>query len=171
VSRNAYVPFSLHATDHAPEHDEVAALPVSRSDEAFSAYGRAYVAYLDRRDLAETRRELAQVLKDAPREPVFHFVSGLVALESGAAADAERDLSRAIELGHAHPQRLAGFHLWRARTRDRLGRRSDAVADYRAALARPADAAVRAAALKGTRRPYRSTPPAVDFVLGDIAVP
>lgn len=171
VSRNAYVPFSLRATDHAPEHGEVAALPVSRTDEAFSAYARAYVAYLDRRDLAEARRELAQVTKDAPREPVFHFVSGLVALESGAAADAERDLSRAIELGHAHPQRVAGFHLWRARTRDHLGRRTDAISDYRSALARPADAAVRAAALKGTRRPYRGSPPSVDFVLGDIAVP
>jgi tetratricopeptide (TPR) repeat protein len=171
VSRNAYVPFGLGAGDHAPEHGEIAALPRDAAAEAFSAYARAYVAYLDRHDLAEARGELARALDGAPGEPAFHAVAGIVALEAGDAAAAEGSLSRAIEIGHAHPQRVAGFHLWRGRARDRLGRREDAMADYRAALARPADPPVRAAALKGARRPYRGSRPGVDFVLGDVAVP
>jgi hypothetical protein len=98
-------------------------------------------------------------------------VAGLVALEDRDLAGAERELSRAVSLGHAHPQRVAGFHLWRGRTRDLLGRRDDAVADYRAPLARPSDPPVRAAALAGLGRPHRGSRFAVDFVLGDIAVP
>jgi tetratricopeptide (TPR) repeat protein len=171
VSRNVYVPFAIGREDHAPEHGEIPALPVTRADEAFSAYARAYVAYLDRHDLGEARRELAEALEGSPGEPAYHAVAGIVALEAGDAGSAERSLSEAIARGHAHAQRMAAFHLWRGRARDVLGRRAEALADYRAALARPSDLPVRSAALSGTRRPYRGGRPGVDFVLGDVAVP
>jgi tetratricopeptide (TPR) repeat protein len=171
TSRNAYVPFSLASEDLAAEHGDIPAAPSSPADEALARYRRAYAAYLDDGDSVAARREVAAARALAPEEALYHFVGGLLALELGDAADAEAFLGRAVAIGHPHPERAAAFHYWRGRARDALGRRGDALADYRAALARPADPPVRAAALRALRRPPRPRRIALDFVLGDVIAP
>ena len=91
-----------------------------------------------------------------------------MALEDGDAAAAERLLDEALRLGHPHPERVAGFHLWRGRARDVQGKRDAARGDYRAVLGRQADAAAREQALKSLKRPYHKVRMSVDFVLGDV---
>ncbi len=171
TSRNAYVPFEIGREDHAPDLGEIAARPSSAGDEAFASYGRAHIAYLDEHDLPAARRYLRAARELDPRQPVYHAVAGLVALEVGDAADAERCLSAALAAGHPHQERVSGFHLWRGRARDLHGQRAAAVSDYRAVFARPSDHPVRTAAARGLRRPYTRPRVAVDFVLGDVVAP
>jgi tetratricopeptide (TPR) repeat protein len=168
TSMNAFIPFDLGREDHAPENGELPAAPTTRKDEAFAAYRRGYVAYLDERDLPAARRHLEAARALAPDQAVYHAMAGFVALEAGDSVSAERLLSEALQLGHPHPERLAGFRLWRGRARDLLGRRADAVSDYRAVLGLPADAATRSAAQKNLRRRYARVRMSVDFVLGDV---
>ncbi len=80
-----------------------------------------------------------------------------------------RLLDRAIERGHEHPERVAAFHLWRARARDVRGRRGDALGDYRATSG--GDAAVRRAARRGLMAPWKPRRFAVEFALGDVPTP
>jgi len=171
TSRNAYVPFALGREDAAFEHGELPAAPPSAADTAQAHYRRGYAAYLDDGDSATARREVTAARELAPGEAAYHFVGGLLALELGDAADAESCLSRAVTIGHAHPERMSAFHFWRGRARDALGRRGDALADYRAALGRPSDPPIRAAALAALRRPPKPRRVSIDFVLADVVSP
>jgi len=176
TSRGTFVPFHLGRQDHAPELGDI---PVGddatrSADQAFGAFRDAYVAYMDASDLGAARDAMARATDLAPEQSVYHATAGLLALQAGDARAAERSLSRAIDLGHAHEERLSSFYLWRGRARDVLGDRAQAERDYRASLALRADDPVRAAAKKGLARPYPAAKTKrihVDMSLGDVVQP
>jgi tetratricopeptide (TPR) repeat protein len=177
TSQNAFEAFDLRREDHAPEHGPLTGgVPSDRgSHEAFIAYRDAYLAYFDQRDPENSRRLIGRAVQLQPREPLYRVLDGLLALQGGAAAEAERALGEAISLGHPDVERRATFHLWRARARDVLGRRDDALVDYRAALDVPrADPPVRKAAQKGLRRAFTARDArryAIDFAYADVVSP
>lgn len=171
VSNQDYVAFELGSeaprVDLPPLAGARAGNPTAA--EAFDAYRDAYAAYFDRRDLDGARRSLERAAALQPREPLYCFVLALIALLSRDAARAEQALDRAVALGHAVPERVASFHLWRGRARDVLGRRSDARNDYR--LAQGGDALVRAAAERGLARAWKPRRFGIEFTFADVPVP
>lgn len=176
TSSHAFVPFDLAREDHAPEHGNLDAHAGGdeAAREAFDAYRRAYIAYLDDGDLGRAR-ELIDVARQRQREqPLYHVLGGLLALQHGDAEAAFDALSVALELGHEHPERLASFHLWRGRAADLAGRRAQGTSDYRASLGHHGDPAVRDAALAGLRRAYKPRSVRaidVDFTYADVVAP
>lgn len=169
VSKRDYVAFDL-ATQSVAERppltggharDEAAAA-------AFDAYRAAYEAHHDD-DLVTARRELERARRLAPREAVFHYVAGLLALQDGDSGSALEAFDRALDLGHPAAERVAAFHLWRARARDLLGRRNDALSDYRDA--RRGNDGVRRAAERGLGRRWRPRRFGLEMVLGDVPMP
>ena len=176
TSRGTFEAFSLSSEDHAPEQGTltVGALEPAASRDAFEAYRQAYVAYVDDGDAAGARCHLARASELAPEQPIYHAIQGIIALAEGSPAESEEALGRAIALGHPDRERLASFHLWRGRARDLLGRRREAVVDYRTTLGHPADPPVRKAAGKGLRKPYRPKQARrvhVDLSLADVIQP
>lgn len=173
TSRGTFVAFDLRAERRALDVEnlrvEDGETPEARA--AFESYRIAYVRYLDHGDIEGARDAMESACRNAPREPVFHFLRGLVALESRATEDAERAFSIAIELGHPHPERRAAFHLWRARAREELGRRDEAIADYRACLSLAADPPVHAAARREHDRGWSGKRRTIDFAMGDVVAP
>lgn len=155
TSQRDFLCFDLRGAQHLPDETVV---PAGREDEAraeaYAAYRRAYLAYVDDSNVEAARTEMKAACEGAPEQPLFHALRGLIALQAGDADAAFGAMSRALELGHPHPERVASFHLWRARAADRLGRRDDARRDYRQALGRPADAPVHRAATRGLRQPF-----------------
>ncbi|MBT3218168.1 MAG: hypothetical protein HN348_03685, partial [Proteobacteria bacterium] len=67
------------------------------------------------------------------------------------------------------PARLASFHLWRGRTKDRLNDRRGALDDYGRALA--GDKAVKTAAEKGLLRPWRGWKVNIEWNFADVVKP
>ncbi len=177
TSHNTFVPFSLSDRDHTPAHGLFAS-PTSLSESArraFEHFRRAYIAYVDDGDVDKARREMAEACELEPRQSVYHAVVGLLALIAGDGAAATMKLDQAIALGHPDEARVAAFHLWRARALDILGRRQDALRDYRRVLGlRGADRPVDAAARRGLRSTYtkdRAARVHIDMSLGDVALP
>lgn len=173
TSRNTFVPFDLRGERRATERPAFR-VEDGESDEArraFDAYRRAYVLHLDQGDAPGALAAMEEACSAAPAEPLFHFLRGLLALELGALPRAEEALGRAIAIGHRHPERVAAFHLWRARVRHELGRRDDAIADYRACLGIPADPPVHAAARREHGRGWSGKRRAIDFSMGDVVQP
>lgn len=162
VSLNPYVAFDLNA-----EKPTGASMhPGSDVDRtAWDAYRDAYEAGFTRGDMTEARRCIEVARRAAPDQSIFHFVAGLMSLREGDTPNAERAFDRAIELGHVSPERVAGFHLWRARTRDLRGASSDA--DY-ARAAQTSDERIRTAAGK---RPYKSSRIPLEWTFGDVVSP
>lgn len=155
TSQNAYVPFSLRDERHAPELGEIPALDGSRPEAlAFRAFRDAYVANTDEDDLPKARRLMGEATTLAPTQPLYHFLSGQLALGAGEVAAAAESFDRALELGHADEERLASFHLWRGRALDQLGRREEACKHYLFALGHRADPPVVRAARKNLQKPY-----------------
>jgi hypothetical protein len=136
---------------------------------AFDHYRGAYEAYFNRDDAGEARRLVEEARREEPKQPVYAFVAGLLALDAGEPEVADWDFGVALDIGHPAPERIASFHLWRARARDVAGRRDEALADYRAALG--GDAAVRRAADAGLRAPWRHRPVPVEWNYGDVVTP
>lgn len=161
VSLNPYVAFDL--SREAP-HDAVIHPARERSRTAWDAYRDAYEAGFTRGDLVEARKNLEVARRAAPEQAIFHFVAGLLSLREGDPANAERAFDRAIACGHASPERVAGFHLWRARARDLRG----AVSHEDYARAEAGDPAVREAARK---RPYRRSRIPIEWTFGDVVSP
>jgi tetratricopeptide (TPR) repeat protein len=158
TSHGTFLPFSLADEDHAPSlgalrpADEIA----RPAREGFAAYRSAYLAFVDGGDPRQARQHIESARKLQPQESLYHFMAGLVSLLLEDAEDAALAVSRAIELGHPDPERVATFHLWRARALDILGRRDEALDDYRVpAEANRCDPEVRKAAQKGQRVSYR----------------
>ncbi len=170
VSNNPYVAFDLQRETF---RDDLPALtggvPPAPVRSAFDAWREAHEAYFDRDDVATARGHVARARALQPREPLFAFVAGLLALLAGDAAAAERDLDAAIALGHRDAERVAAMFLWRARARDAQGRRDDALADYRAATAGDADVA--GAARKGVAKAWRPRRFGVEFTFADCPMP
>jgi tetratricopeptide (TPR) repeat protein len=176
TSRNPFVPFHLGSQDHAPELGELT--EHARGDgaerEAFEAYRRAYMAYFDAEDVAESRRQVARCRALQPEESLYHCLAGLLALADGDPGESLQAFGRALELGHPDGERVSSFHLWRARAADLAGRRSQALGDYRRALGGPVDLAVQRAAERGLKRPYsakRASRMAIDFAYADVVAP
>ena len=176
TSHGTFVPFSLRTMDHAPESASFspgdAIDPVTR--EAFEHYRRAYVAYVDRDDVALARAELAMACLRAPTQSAYHAVAGLLAIQDGDARDAARQFDTALTIGHPDRERVAAFHLWRGRALDLQGARGDATTAYRNALALPADDGVRSAARIGIRRAFgvrEARRVHVEMSLGDVMAP
>ena len=177
VSRNRFLPFSLAAQGPAREEapldpaGDAADAPASR---AFAAYRGAYVAAIDRGDLDGALRGMRRARELEPRQPLYHLLEGLVALKVGLAEEAYRAFDRAVDLRHPDPERRSTARLWRGRAADLLKRRAAALDDYRHCLARPADPAVRRAALRGLRRAYapaRARRVEIDFTFADVVNP
>lgn len=173
TSRNEWVAFDLRTGAVAEGRPSFRVEDGEREDEreAFARYRAAYVRYLDHDDAAGAAAAMDEACALAPEEPLYHFLRGLLALSAGDAAMAVSALDRALALGHAHEERRAGFHLWRARAADRLERRDEALAHYRRALALRADPPVHAAARKGFARPWRGGRWAIDFSMADVVTP
>ncbi len=173
TSHGLFVPFSLRTGDVAEGVERFtpgdAFDPAMR--DAFERWRRAYVAYVDDEDLAATRRELAMACTLAPEQPAYQAVAGMFALKDTDAIGATQLFDRAIALGHPDEERVASFHLWRARASDVAGARAAAERDYRAVIGMHADPAVRAAAERGLRRAFDARAARkihVDMSLGDV---
>ena len=175
TSHNTFVPFSLRTMDHAPEEGSFQARELSTSERrAFEHFRRAYLAYVDDGDVPRARREVLAACELEPRQSVFHALVGLLALADGDPGAALAKLDEAIRLGHEDEARVAACHLWRARALDLLGRRSDALRDYRRVLGLRADRAVDVAARRGLSRSYTSGRARrfhVDMALADVVHP
>lgn len=171
VSNREYVAFDL--AREAPRPD-LAPVTGGRSEpraaEAFDAYRDAYQAYFDRADLQAARAHIARAVELAPAEPLYHFMQGLLALLESDAGAAERAFDRALAVGHSVAERTSAFHLWRGRARDALGRRQDAIADYRSAGFGP-NRDLRRAAARGLKKRWRPRRFGVEFSFADVPVP
>lgn len=137
--------------------------------DAFEAYREGYTAYFDHADVAAARRHLDRASALQPQEPLLVFVGGLLALLDGDAPAAEAAFDEALRLGHREPHRVASFHLWRGRTRDRLGRRAEAERDYEQAVG--GDPYVAAAARRGLTKPWSGRRFGVEFTMADVPMP
>jgi tetratricopeptide (TPR) repeat protein len=141
-----------------------------RALEAFDAYREAYERHFNDEDLGAARHLVARARELAPEQALYAFVAGLLALEAKDTQAAKAAFDDAIRTGHAVAQRLAGFHLWRARTLDVMGHRPDALIDYREA-AFAGDPNVRKAGERGLKRAWRLRTPAVEWNFGEVIAP
>ena len=171
VPNQPYVAFDLDEERPRPDLPRLAGGTNIPSDAraAFDDYRAAYEAYFNRDDVEEARRLVERARAVQPKQAVYAFVAGALALGQGDASVAEAAFDRAIELGHQVAERRASFHLWRGRARDLLGKRSEAILDYGKALS--GDRMVAAAAAKGRSRPYRLKQVAVEWNFGEVVTP
>jgi tetratricopeptide (TPR) repeat protein len=171
VSSREYVAFDLTREAARPELEPLAGSCSGETErEAFDAYRDAYEAYFDHGDLRSARSRLARALELRPDQALYHFVAGLLALLDSDPAAAEQALDAAIRMGHPVDERRSAFHLWRARARDLVARRSEALTDYR--IARSAtEPAVRDAAARGLRSSWRPRRFGIEFSFADVPVP
>ena len=105
---------------------------------------------------------------------MYDALTGLLALADGDPGAAAVKLDQAIQLGHEDEARVAAFFFWRARARDLLGRRAEALRDYRRVLGLRADRPVDVAARRGLARAYSSARAGrfhVDMALADVVRP
>ncbi len=176
TSQRGFVPFDLQGERHAPEQGTLGGgiCHDAESSEAFASYRQAYVAYLDHNDTGQALRLMQHACELQPDQPLYQCLSGLLALQQGDGRTAFAAFSRALEIGHEHPERLAQFHLWRARAADLNELRTDSCRDYRAALGQPADPAVARAAQAGLRQAFslrRAKRIDIDFTYADVVTP
>ena len=176
TSHRRFVPFDLNLEDHAPEHGFLdGGVPDDEAaTEAFEHYRQAQVAYVDEQDVAEAYRLVRRARELQSEQPLFQMLAGMLELRLGSYEDAFDSFGRAVEIGHAHQERRAAFHLWRGRAADLAGRRDDATRHYRVCLGHHADAPVHRAARRGLRKPYparRAQRIDPDFTFVDVISP
>jgi hypothetical protein len=171
TSNRPFAAFDLETEGPRADLPElVAGVPAAEVAEAFDAYRAACEAQFERGDSAAARRSMERARALQPEEPLFHYVAGLLAHLDADPAAAESAFDAALSVGHGEPQRRASFHLWRGRARDRLGRRAEAEADYRAA-SRDADPFTRSAAEQGLSRRWKPRRFGIEFTLADVPMP
>lgn len=143
-----------------------------QEEQAFAHYTRAYRAYFDDNDKIQALSAMEAACQVAPRESVYAYIAGLVALSALRPELALPYLHRALELGHPDPERVAAFYLWRGRAFDVAGLRSEAKRNYAAVLEQPAvDTVVRQAAEKNLNRPWKAKSLAIEFNYADVLIP
>ncbi len=175
VCNRPYIAFDLHAQTARTDLQRVVggACIDEHARDAFDSYRDAFEAHFNHADVATARKNLARARELQPKQPLYAFVAGLLALAGNDASDALKCFDAALALGHVDSQRAAAFHLWRGRALDALtprgGRREDALAEYRAA--HTGDPNVRRAAQKNERKPYVMRAPAVEWSFGDVISP
>lgn len=133
------------------------------ADRAFACYRQAYAHWFEQHDGSAALARLERACALQPREALYAYMAGLLALDIRLPDQAIHWLNKALELGHASRERVAAFHLWRGRAYDAAGLRAAARADYRAAGAHGPDAHVASAAAKGMTRPWRWHRLALEF--------
>lgn len=176
TSHRPFVAFDLHGERHAPEQGDLRGgvpEPGPRT-EAYELYRQAYIAYMDDGDAGRARALMESAVARCDDEPLFHCIAGLLALQQGDGEAAFASFSRSLDIGHAHQERRAAFHLWRARAADLCGRRAEGIGDYRRALGHYADGPVRSAAKRGMAKPYtakRAQRIDIDFTYADVVTP
>ncbi|MEQ9319121.1 MAG: tetratricopeptide repeat protein, partial [Polyangiaceae bacterium] len=175
TSHRRFVPFDMNREDHAPEHGfldpEVAE---DEAAEAFARYRQAQVAFVDEQDVDKAHRLATRARELQPDQALFHVLVGLLDLRLGRHREAFDGFGRALAIGHAHPERRAAFHLWRAHAADLVGQRDEAEKHYRACLGHHADVPVHRAARRGLRTRYtsrRARGVDVDFTYVDVISP
>lgn len=167
---NPFVAFDLNAGCPRPDLPPLAGASLDPpARRAFEAYREAFERHSGEGDAAAARELLDRARAEQPRQPCYHFAAGLLAIERRSFADAEALIGQAIALGHPDPERLAGFHLWRGRARDAVGRRAEALFDYRQAILGDPD--TREAARRDTRRPWRPRAPLIEWNFADTISP
>jgi hypothetical protein len=175
TSHGTYECFDLNAERHAPERGTLqVGDPETEASRAFEVYRQAYIADVDDEDHARSRVLVDEAVALQPDQPLYRHVAGLLALRARDTSSARAAFTSAIDLGHEDPERVASFHLWRARAHDVAGDRAHAQADYRRAIDGPHDRPVGAAARRGLKKPYsprRARHIHVDFAFADIAAP
>jgi len=142
-----------------------------QQDQGFTAYRQAYQAWFSQRDSQLALKHLETASRLQPREALYAFMAGLVALDAALPDQAVHWLQQALNTGHTSPERQASFHLWRGRALDVVGLRQRARQDYQQVLAGGADAKVRVAAQKGLQRPWRLRRLALEFNYADLMQP
>ena len=171
VCNRPYIAFDLHA--RGARRDLANVVGGSRGDAsaigAFDAYREAFEAHFNKADVAKAREHVAKARELQPRQPVYAFVSGLLALAGGEASSALESFDHALALGHDDAERVAGFRLWRGRALDALGRREEALVEY--AAAKSGDPNVKRAAEKNAKKPYKLRAPAIEWSFGDVISP
>jgi hypothetical protein len=141
-------------------------------EQAFACYTRGYLAYFDADDKQVALEELEAACQIQPREPIYAYITALVALSARKPELALHYLHRALEIGHPDPERVAAFYLWRGRAFDAAGLRSDARQDYSTVLAQPkADDLVKKAAEKGLHKIWKAKSLGIEFNYADVLIP
>jgi len=175
TSHGTFIPFDLATEAHAPQRGTLTGADGdSNAATAFECFRRAYLAHVDDGDPAEARRLVARACELDASQAVYHALSGLLSLRAGEPGSAGEALDRALSTGHRDPERIASFHLWRARAADIGGDRATALRHYRRSLGYDADPPVHRAAGRGLRRPFsrgRARRISVDFTFADVPAP
>jgi tetratricopeptide (TPR) repeat protein len=172
VCNRPYVAFDLHA--RAVRRDIASVVGGSKiadaaAIDAFDAYRDAFEAHFNGSDVAKAREHVGRARKLQPRQPVYAFVAGLLALAGEDASGALGAFDDALALGHDEPERIAAFRLWRGRALDALGRRDEALTEY--AAAKSGDPNVKRAAEKNAKKPFKMRAPAIEWSFGDVISP
>jgi hypothetical protein len=125
TSNRAYAAFSLDREGPLDAPDLSGGM-VDDADAAaaFDAYREAYEAYFLHEDAEAARPHLARAIELQPKQSVYRFVAGLLALSVGANREAEDLLQSAIDVGHPEPARMTSYRLWLSRVRALKGRRT-----------------------------------------------
>src|SRR5205085_10015573 len=124
--------------------------------------------------LPRARRLCDEARAAQPKQPLYHVVAGLLALNAGDADLAAEAFDQALALGHPDHERVAAAHLWRGRADDLRGKRTEAERHYHAAIAARGDLPVERAAKKNLEKPDRAKKRGsidVDFAFADVIAP
>jgi tetratricopeptide (TPR) repeat protein len=87
---------------------------------------------------------------------LVHFKYGEVLLTAGEGQRAAKEFLAATQVEHAEPALVTMAHLYAARAYDLVGKRDDALSQYREVLLRPDIYAAHEEAKKGLRQPYKT---------------
>jgi hypothetical protein len=172
VCNRPYVAFDLHARGARRDLATVTGgskIADAAAIDAFDSYREAFEAHFNHSDVAKAREHVAHARKLQPRQPIYAFVAGLLALAGNDARAALVAFDDALALGHDDAERIAAFHLWRGRALDAAGRRDDALVEYRAAQS--GDPNVKRAAEKNAKKAYKMRAPAIEWSFGDVISP
>jgi hypothetical protein len=142
-----------------------------QEEAAFACYTRGYLAYFNDYDKPSALHELEQACRIQPREAIYAYITGLIALSDKKPELALRYLHQALALGHPDPERVAAFQLWRGRAFDAADHRTAACQDYAAVLNQTADWPIKQAAEKGLKQRWKMRHLAIEFNYADILVP
>lgn len=171
TSSRPFVAFDLTTARARPDLDALNGGESASADAApaFECYRNAYESYFNHEDLSAARRHIQRACEARPREALFHFVAGLLALVGDDASDALESFDSALAIGHREPERVASFGLWRARALDRIRERERAVHQYAAISG--GDPLVQKAAERGLRAPWDGRRVGIDFAFADAPTP
>jgi hypothetical protein len=170
TSNRPFVAFDLNKLSPAYQlNDLTGGIPASEKEiYAFDKYCESYTDFENEQvDMALMKIEKA--IRAQPGEALYHYMAGLIAVSSKEFNAAIDSFSQAILLGHPSVERIAAFHLWRARCYDMLNQRHNAIEDYKRVGA--GDPAVIKAGEKGLKSKWKWKKPNIEFNYADVMSP